>query len=290
MQKLRTIIILLIITVLSSCNDAPQSVTPPDKQTEQPKPTNPENWEVQKQFIEKNFAKYTSCDSIYIDYNNNKISFIKNNHIHTFTITNLQPAEALGFLSHLAYGSNYHNIYQYGSDIISREVFSHENYSFYSENDDNPTIQNYVNWENSNRSSTYSWERKINKENPYKKDLDKLLKKRYDDFISNNRKKYNQYTIIDYSHSNTSLSPEVKSGKKTDNYIQFSFKTTLIKFEIYDNVVYDEKYDDQSLSIVEKCLSDLEKLTNSRLEQLTKEIVKAEQSRIDSLKKLKRIN
>jgi hypothetical protein len=301
-------ILVCVTFLLSSC----ERKTPPSPETTinpSQEKLAPPFWKEHVKFIEDSFPKYTSCDSIHVDYVNNSIIFKKNGKSHVYGITELVETSLHdsnhsgnspdNFLTLIASSVNNHNFYPYRTAIISRQNGAYIQVSSKDLPDKNPVIQNRDNWNEQHKKIVYErngmtglMESRVvmPDNNPYEMQAQKIFKQREQDWILGNKKMYHKKNIIDYSHNNSSISFEIKSGQKTDNYIQFSFKNDIIKFEIYDNVEYDEKYDDHSMEIVKKCLSYMEEISKFRFEQLSKENEKREQSRIDSLKKVKRID
>ena len=116
----------------------------------------------------------------------------------------------------------------------------------------------------------YRWKKE--KEDRYKED--QIIK----------QKSLNSITKFDYRNK------DIKDSIKPDSYIQLNTNESLLYFEIYDNLINDIYYDDQSQNIINYCVKFLLKINSEIL--LEEKNISIENSRLQDsiIRKTKAIN
>ena len=279
-------------------------------------------WDEEQKFIEENFSKYTSCDQVQINYPENKITLTKNNNTHIFNLNEINVRSTTYYPTNPLLGGrsyNPNNIFSPNTEIVGRNKDTYlsffVNYSgLFSENSNekliykkynewmkNETSKNYTKWSNSQSGMMYPGSKNPSdpefitdpNKNPFLTKINSIKRNMFTSLVSDNKNKYNRMTVIDYTDHSTYKSKLNNSeevfhpiGTNDNLFVQLSFKETLIKFEIYDNLEYDVKYDENSFKIINECLINLFVL-NRMKESEKKELEKKE---LEKLKESKKIN
>jgi hypothetical protein len=257
-------------------------------------------WEEKQIFIEEKFPKFSSCDEIYINYPNDSIKFIEQGNIHQFKISEVNDIYSSSILG---LGGPYMNLFITETSIIEREEKIYSDFAGVIE-EDNPILKKHQKWNKEERERLYEEdENKFGpfavpishskfdpkRKNPYEDDLTNIKRHKFNLFVAANRGKYEKMTVIDYSKKRNTISKNVLSGKDQDCYIQIAFNNSLIKFEVFDNLEYDEKYNEFSRREIDTCLKYLLFLKNMKMIEIAKKEEQIEKLRRDSLMRVKTI-